>query len=74
MKSEILEKEKAQEPVIVYPIFMIAEDGDVVWFTERKVGRVVYSVSGDYDLGYESTYWLMEYFKPFNGKVILSND
>ena len=58
-----------------YPCLMKSTDGTIVLFTEHGMGMVVssegrdkFTTAGNYLGG-----WLMGYFKPYEGKVILEN-
>ncbi len=74
MKSEILEKEKAQEPEIVYPCLMVSNIGNIVLFSQAHTGTLVRADRQTKSLGYVSTGWAMGDFKPFTNKIVLSND
>ena len=63
MKIDIIEKKKSNK----YPWIGIGSDDSMVLFTEDRKG-----VSLRTGLYLES--WDMDFFKPFTGTIILSND
>jgi len=73
MKSELIPSEV--ETKEEYPCLKISQENKVVLFSAYKRGVVVNPRpdSVDQRLGYYSEGWAMSCFKPFNGKVILSN-
>lgn len=69
MKSEIVEVERKTG----YPKLMKSESSEtVVLFTSEGTGVVVHT--GNHRLGYFSSDWKELNFRPFNGKIQLSND
>jgi hypothetical protein len=72
MRSEIVK----ESDEIVYPCLMEAENG-VVLFTNNEIGTVVsvYPIDryNNWSLGNYSARWDFKGFKPFTGKVILTN-
>lgn len=72
MKSEIIQ-DKPEDTVIEYPCLMQGIDGFVVLFAAKSVGIVV-KENKNYNIGFYSEGWFMSHFKPFKGKLVLSND
>lgn len=74
MKSTIVTKNNTY---IKFPCLMRYNKGNkdfVVLFTENKIGTVVYKEpTCEWELGLYSNRWVMEYFEPFVGEIILSN-
>jgi hypothetical protein len=56
-----------------FPTLMVADDGDIVLFSEYSVGVIVYSDNPAYHVGFYSSGWNMDRFKCFNGDVVISN-
>lgn len=69
MKIEVKNPESKE---IEYPCLMEDTLDTIVLFTKKSVGTVVASKA--YSLGYTSKDWPMRIFKPFKGKITLSND
>lgn len=73
MKAVIKENQtKTEKP---FPKLMIANDNQIVLFSETGIGVVVYkSGTCPYQIGYHHKFWHMPDFTDFNGTVELSND
>lgn len=75
MKIEV--KETKKEGEIKYPCLMISSfDHVTVLFIEENIGmKICEDIPRSFrNLGYFSTGWNMENFKPFHGTITLSND
>ena len=73
MKSEIIQ-EQPEDTAIEYPCLMQWKCGDLlVLFTSYTKGTVVFEDAG-YKVGYYTNDWQYMNFKPFKGKLVLSND
>ena len=73
MKSEIIQ-EQPEDTAIGYPCLMQWKYGDLlVLFTSYTKGTVVFAGNG-HQVGHYSTDWQHYKFKPFKGKLVLSND
>ena len=73
MKSEIIQ-EQPEDAAIEYPCLMQWKSGDLlVLFTSYTKGTVVFEGDG-HSMGYYSNSWQHGNFKPFKGKLVLSND
>ena len=72
MKSAIDENKKEQSRNYPY-LGELGFDNLVILFTEPRTGIVVSQGNG-WDIGDNNDSWNESDFKPFNGKVILSND
>lgn len=71
-----IESNKCKEEESKYPYIGISTDGlDVVLFTKKKTGVVIYSNRKDHisPIGYLCDGWYEQYFIPFKGKITLSN-
>lgn len=75
MKSELINKVEKQS--VTYPVLLqLNDDGVVVLFTANKNGIVVKEGSG-HQLGEYRTDWtsyLLDNWKVYTGKVVLSNE
>lgn len=69
----VIKKTKEIEFKPEYPCLKISKSGNVVLFTEHKMGFRV-ATDSDYQLGDHSTNWDMAEFTPFTGTIELSND
>jgi len=55
-----------------YPCLMITTDGLIVLFSDKGKGTVVHTESNtNYILGTYGSYWSMEAFKPYSGRVTI---
>ena len=60
-----------------FPLLMISrESGNVVLFTKNGYGTILMATTKEkeHQLGYFSNCWNMDYFRPFNGEITLTND
>lgn len=67
---------KAKQPEIKYPCLMVANNGDIVLFSEERKGiKIVNGTGGDL-VGSHSNTWIMKHFKPLptTESVTLQND
>lgn len=77
MRSTLINKqEKVRE--IKYPCLMITkwDNGDemVVLFARKRVGMVVFSTCGKWEIGDHDDTFNMAFFEPFDGTIQLTND
>ena len=76
MKSELVDEFDFSE--ITYPCLMVYDDIEkdsklVVLFSKERCGTVVSSRKSVHGVGGYIESWTMNYFKPFNGTVKLTN-
>lgn len=71
MKVELIETQREKE--ITYPCLMISREKAVVLFYRRDEG-VCLKHSILEEIGKYADYWDITQFKPFTGKVVLSNE
>lgn len=72
MQSKIIEEKIEQ--TVKYPCLMVREDQKlVILFTEKYTGIVLNPGTSPYRIGAMSDSFNMNYFKPFNGTIELSN-
>ena len=61
-------------PVNDFPKLMISDDaGEIVLMTDHHTGTVVYQGPSEYEIGYESTGWIIDKFTDYDGSVTLNN-
>jgi hypothetical protein len=67
--------EKRAQRVHNYPLLMEhTVNGYIVFMYECKVGVVVAEHCGNITLGYHGVAWNMDYFLPFNDRLLLENN
>ena len=72
MKTTVIPEETKKE--LPFPKLMIAEDGEIVLFSEEKVGVIVNTkINSFYQIGEYSDDWHMNSFKDFYGSITMSN-
>lgn len=73
MTVKALVSNNAAKP-LSYPYLGISESGRIVLFTKPRVGLCVRNNSESHRTAEYSEEWHESMFKPYDGKVILSND
>ena len=71
MKVEV---NKDEEGCLDYPLLMKSWNGQVVLMTGWERGIVIDGGITDHKIGKYIDQWDMEAFKPFEGKITISND
>jgi hypothetical protein len=66
---------KKEKDTIDYPCLMVDEHySQVILFHDNSKGIVIYSDDpNDYPVGYYEEDWNMDFFHPYEGKIILEN-
>ena len=57
-----------------YPFLGISEEKRIVFFFAEKTGIVLADPTLTHSIGYHSLFWSMECFRPFQGKLTITNE
>ena len=69
MKSEKSDKMATS----VYPRLEIGASGSIVLMSMEKVGTVVFTGNGEYEVGTHRKDWCEDRFSPYIGSILLEN-